>query len=277
MIRRFHVAVAACTVACAWLVPPSAAAQTGFEGVTTFLQHNKSDGKTSTMVQTTKGKKVKLEGFGSSSTMIFDGDSHSMIIVEPEKKQYMTVTQADMDQMGTMMKAMSERMKNAKGKGEDDDRSGFKMDVSNTGRTETVAGKKCEVWRGSSTDERGKKKEGEACVAQGAGFALYDIMLNNPMTARMRSSAQAQLEKFKQLTSGGKGILKMTSIEDGKPFVELEATKIEPKSVSDDAFKPPAGYTGTSMGAMLQQSAQQMQMLQQKMQDAQKGKDTTKP
>jgi hypothetical protein len=270
MTRRSHAAVAACTLAFAWLVARPAAAQTGFEGVTTFLQRSKSDAKPTTMIQTTKGQKVRLEGFESNSIMIFDGEAHNMIVVEPQKKTYMTITQADMDQMGAMMKSMTERMKAAKAKGEDKD--DFKVDISKTGRTETVAGMRCEIWRGSSVDADGKKREGEACVAQGAGFAIYDIMLNNPMTAHMRSAAQAEMAKFKQIMSGGKGVLKMTSIENGKPLVELEATKIERKSVSDDAFKPPAGYTGTSMGAMLQQSAQQMQKLQ-KMQAPPKDKE----
>jgi hypothetical protein len=274
MIRRSHAAAAACTLALVSLTAAPAAAQTGFEGVTTFLQHSKSDGKTTTMIQTSKGKKVRLEGFQSSGTMILDGDTHTMIIVEPEKKQYITITQADMEQMAAMMKPMAERMKAMKQEKGGDDKDDFKVDVSKTGRTETVAGTRCEVWQGSSVDADGKKREGEACVAQGVGFELYDLMMNNPMTAHMRGAAQAQLEKYKQLMSGGKGILKMTSIENGKPFVEMEATKIEKKSVSDDAFRPPAGYTGTTMGGMMQQATQQMQMMQQKMQN-QKGE--TKP
>jgi hypothetical protein len=156
-----------------------------------------------------------------------------------------------------MMKPTADRMKQ-EGKGKSD----FKLDVSNTGRTETVAGTKCEVWHGTTVDEDGTKREGEVCVAPGVGFALYDIMVNNPMTRQMRGSMEAKLEKYKQLMSGGKGILKLTSIENGKPFVEFEATKVERRPVSDAEFQPPAGYTGTSMGAMLQQSAQQMKALQ---------------
>jgi hypothetical protein len=70
----------------------------------------------------------------------------------------------------------------------------------------------------------------------------------------------------------------MTSIENGKSSVDMEATKIEKKSVSDDAFKPPAGYTGQSMGQMMMQAQQQMQMMKQKMQQAQdqKGKPSDK-
>ena len=67
----------------------------------------------------------------------------------------------------------------------------------------------------------------------------------------MRSSAQAQLDKFKQLTSGGKGILKMTSIEDGKPFVELEAEFV----LGDGGYElqemaEVSGWTDTVQGLM---------------------------
>jgi hypothetical protein len=274
MTRIFPAAMAACTLAliavCVASVP--AAAQTGFEGVITFQQYNKSDGTHSTMVQTSKGHKVRWDGMGgdTASSMILDGDSHTMIFVQPQKKSYMTVTQADMDQMAAMMKPMEARMK---GRDKGDSASKFKVDLAKTGRTETIAGTTCEVWHGTSTDDEGKKKEGEGCVAKGVGFEIYDIMLNNPMTKRMRGSLQESMEKYKQMMSGGKGLLKMTSIENGKPTVDMVATKIEKKSVSDDAFKPPAGYTGQSMSQMMQGAAAQMQMMKEKMQKAQQQKN----
>lgn len=266
MTRTSHAAVAVCTLALASFAAFPAAAQTGFEGVITYLDHNKGSDKATTMVQTTKGNKAKFEGMGGEkdAVVIFDGDAHSMIMVEPEKKQYITVTQADMDQMAAMMKPMQDRMK-AEGKGPKD-KSDFKMDVTKTGKYETVAGTKCEIWHGTTVEDDGTKREGEACVAQGVGFAFFDIMMNNPMTRQMRGSVQAQIAKYKELLSGGKGILKLTSIEDGKPFVQMEATKIDRRSVSDAEFQPPAGYTGTSLGAMMQQSAQQMKALQQQKQ-----------
>jgi Domain of unknown function (DUF4412) len=260
MTRTSHAAVAVCTLALGSFAALPAAAQTGFEGVITYLDHEKSSGKATPMVQTTKGNKAKFEGMGGTKdvVVIFDGDAHSMIMVQPEKKQYITVTQADMDRMAAMMKPMAEKMKR-----EGKDKSDFKLDVNKTGKFETVAGTKCEIWHGTTVEEDGTKREGEVCVAQGVGFAFYDIMMNNPMTAQMRGSMQAQMEKYKQLMSGGKGVLKFTSIENGKPFVQMEATKIERRPVSDAEFQPPAGYTGTSMGAMMEQSAQQMKALQQ--------------
>jgi len=53
----------------------------------------------------------------------------------------------------------------------------------------------------------------------------------------------------------------------------MEATKIEKQSVSDDAFKPPAGYTGQSMSQMMQGARQQMEMMREKMKQPQDQKD----
>jgi uncharacterized coiled-coil protein SlyX len=274
MTRTFHAALAACTAALAAIGATPVAAQTGFEGVITFRQLKKSDGTHTTMLQTTKGHKVRWEGMGGdSSVMIFDGDTHSMMIVQPQKKTYMTVTQADMDQMAAMMKPMADRMKDAKKGASDENKDkDFDIDITKTGRTETVAGTPCEVWHGTTT-ENGKKKEGEACVAPGVGLALYDIMVNNPMTRGAKGRFDTMMAKYKQVLSGGKGLLKMTSIEDGKSTVDMEATKIERKSITDDAFKPPAGYTGQSMSQMMQGARQQMQMMQEKMKQAQQQKE----
>src|SRR5262245_60048691 len=170
MTRTSHAALAVCTLALGSLAAQPATAQAGFEGVITYLDHNKSTDKATQIVQTSKGHKAKFEGMGGANDMIliFDGDAHTMIMVQPDKKQYITITQADMDQMAAMMKPMADRMK------KDSGQSKFKMDVTNTGRTETVAGTKCEVWHGTTVEEDGTKREGEACVAQGVGFALYD-------------------------------------------------------------------------------------------------------
>jgi len=274
MTRTFHAALAACTAALAAIGATPVAAQTGFEGVITFRQLKKSDGTHTTMLQTTKGHKVRWEGMGGdSSVMIFDGDTHSMMIVQPGKKTYMTITQADMDQMAAMMKPMADRMKDAKKGASDENKDkDFDIDITKTGRTETVAGTRCEVWHGTTT-ENGKKKEGEACVAPGVGLALYDIMVNNPMTRGAKGRFDTMMAKYKQVLSGGKGLLKMTSIEDGKSTVDMEATKIERKSISDDAFKPPAGYTGQSMSQMMQGAQQQMEMMREKMKQAQQQKE----
>ena len=271
MTRTLHAALCACILAYAAIGTTPVAAQTGFEGVITFKQYRKSDGTYSTLVQTTKGHKVRWQGMGNdSSVMIFDGDAHSMLIVQPDKKTYMTITQADMEQMAAMMKPMEDKMKANKGASDGDKDKAFDIDVKNTGRHETVAGVSCEVWHGTTTED-GKKKEGEACVAPGVGFAFNEVMFDNPMTKRS-GRFNTMMAKYKQVLAGGKGVLKMSSIEGGKTTVDMEATKIERHSVSDDAFKPPAGYTGTSMGQMMMQAQEQMKMMQEKMKASQEQK-----
>ena len=192
--------------------PGAVGAQTGFNGVITFVNDGKA-GKQDTFVQYTKGHKLRLDGFGKShGWMILDNDAKLMMIVDPDKKQYMTMTEADAKQMQAMMGPMMERMKKRRAEHE---KKG-KLDFANTGKTETVAGVRCEVWRGAYTNEDGDTDEGEACVAPGVGFALGDLTYNNPMT-QAGGGASEQFEQYRQLVGGNKGILKATSTKNGKP------------------------------------------------------------
>ncbi|MGN6391456.1 MAG: DUF4412 domain-containing protein [Gemmatimonadales bacterium] len=233
-----------------------AMAQTGFNGVITF-QSDRNGGKQETFVQTTKGHKVRIEGFGSDSgSMIVDNDAKSMMMVEPSKKQYMLVTQQDMQQMQAMMGPMMERMK----QGHDAKQGSFNF--TKTGKSEKVAGVSCDVYHGTYVDEEGNKNEGEACVATGVGFALADIMANNPLL-QQHGPGHDMMDQYRQLVGGNKGILKATSIKDGKATTELEATKIEPKDVSDTVFAPPKGYKEIRMADMMMQAHGAMQRMQQ--------------
>jgi hypothetical protein len=255
-MRAIHWGTAAALSAAAWLPARPAVAQTGFDGVITFTSYH--DGKPTTFVQTTKGHKVRLDGMGGNpGAMIVDGDAKVMMMVEPQKKQYFTMTEEDAKQSQAMMAPMLERAKGANRHAEPG-----KFNFSNTGRTETVAGVPCQVWHGVYTSES-KKEEGDACVANGVGFALAELTFANPM-ARQGGAGYEQFEQYRQLVGGNKGILKVTKIEDGKPVPDLEATKIERKAVSDDAFKPPVGYTEIKMGDMMKQAQNAMKQMQER-------------
>ena len=248
-MRAIHWGAAAMLSAAAVLPAREAAAQTGFNGVITFTDYWR-DGKPSTFVQTTKGHKVRLDGMGGQQgSMIVDGDAKVMTMVEPEQKKYITMTDEDMKQTQAMMAPMMEKMK-AMHQAKHSD-SG-KLSFSNTGRIETVAGVPCQVWRGVYAGADQKKEEGDACVASGVGFALAELTFANPL-AQPGQAGYEQFEQYRQLVGGNKGILRITKIEDGKTVPQLEATKIEPKVVSDDAFKPPAGYTEVKLGDMIRQ------------------------
>ncbi|HEX2637134.1 MAG TPA: DUF4412 domain-containing protein [Gemmatimonadales bacterium] len=254
-MRGKHLMLAAAVAAVGGAGASSLAAQTGFNGVITFTQDR--DGKPATFVQTTKGRKVRLQGFGSDSgALIVDGDAKVMMMVNPKEQQYMVMTDEDAKQMA----AMAEQMK---AKHPEADRG--QMSFTNTGRRETVAGVPCEVWHGTySGGESDEKREGDACMAKGVGFALAEITLGNPMLQR-GAPGWSQMQQYRDLVAGGKGILKATTIKDGKVTTELEATKIEPKVVSDDAFKPPAGYKEIRMGDMMLKAQNAMKEMRDKM------------
>ena len=226
--------------------PVAAHAQTGFDGVITFVNAG-SSGQQDTFVQYTKGHKLRLDGFGRShGAMIVDNDAKLMMIVDPDKKQYMTMTEADAKQMQAMMGPMMERMKKRRAERGD----AGKLDFANTGKTETVAGVRCQVWHGAYTDPNGDKREGEACIAPGVGFALADLTYNNPML-QAGGPAHEEFEQYRQLVGGNKGILKATSVKDGTPRTELEAIKVDRTTVADSLFAPPAGYKEIRMGDMM--------------------------
>jgi hypothetical protein len=223
-----------------------AAAQTGFNGVITF-KTTSSSGRIDTVKQMTKGRRVRLDGFGGQGgAMIIDNDAKRIMLIQPERKQYMTMTEDDAKQMQAMMGPMMDKMKRQQAN-QAGDRT---LNFTKTGKTEVVAGVRCEVYRGEVVGADQDKDEGEACVAPGVGFALADLTFNNPMLMG-RGGANDRFEQYRQLVGTNKGILKAARIENGKAVNDLEAIKIEKTDVPDAMFAPPAGYTEIRMAEMM--------------------------
>ncbi len=229
-------------------------AQSSFNGVITFLNARES-GKQDTFVQYTKGNKVRLDGFGAThGSMIIDNDAKVMMMVDPEKKQVMTMTEDDAKQMQAMMGSM---MKHP----DKEDQSSGKASFTKTGKTETVAGVSCEIYHGVYVEDDGEKNEGDACVAPGVGFRLDAVTFNNPMIQR-GGAAAGRMQQFRQLVAGNKGILKAKSYEDGKVKTDMEAVKIEPKALGDDMFAVPPGYKEIRLADMMAGAMKGMKMNQ---------------
>jgi hypothetical protein len=236
------------------------AAQSSFNGVITFLNAGTS-GKQDTFVQYTKGNKIRLDGFGANrGSMIIDNDAKTMMMIDPDKKQVMTMTEDDAKQMQAMMGPMMERMKQ---QGKKDEESG-NASFTKTGKTETVAGVRCEVYHGVYVEEDGEKNEGDACVATGVGFRLDAVTFNNPMAQR-GGAGYGRMQQFRDLVAGNKSILKAKSYRDGKVKTDMEAVKIEPKSLGDDMFAVPPGYKEIRMADMMTQAHNAMKGMQDKM------------
>jgi hypothetical protein len=220
-------------------------AQTGFNGVITF-KTTSSSGRTDTVKQLTKDRRLRLEGFGGQGgAMIIDKGAGRIMLIQPEQKQYMSMTEADAKQMQAMMGPMLERMKRQQGapKGQ--------LRFAKTGRTEVVAGVRCEIYRGQFDDpEMDQKQEGEACLAPGVGFALGDLMSSTSMLMG-GGRGPDEFEQYRELVGTNQGILKAGRLEHGQLRTELEAIAIEKGSVPDSMFAPPAGYTEVRMADML--------------------------
>jgi Domain of unknown function (DUF4412) len=239
-------------------MPVALAAQNTFEGVIAFKMVGE-DGKTDTMTQTTKGNAVRLEGMGKGTgAVVFDAAKHRMLMIQPDEKQYIVTTEEDMQQMNMMSQAAMQKFAKKGGKSEADE-DNVKIDFGPTGRTETVAGVKCEVWRGSSVQE-GEKREGEACIAKGVGFAAFNVMENPMLTPQGKGAGF--FEQYRRLVGPNKGIIKMVEMKDGKPHGSLEAIRIQPMPVAQAAFDPPAGYQEINMHDQLVKMQENMQRMQ---------------
>jgi hypothetical protein len=189
-----------------------------FEGTLTFVAHGVDGDKTIT--EWVKGSDTRYDfaSAGSASaqgTMIIDGKAKTRTVVMPARKAYMT--------------APYDPAARKPGTGEKSD-----VKWTRTGKTETVAGVKCDVIHGAGT-ENGKPKEADICVAKGLGFGGGSTG-GGPFSEALTEYANLSL-------APGEGIVKMTSIEGGKSAVQLELTKVDRHSLAATDFQPPAGFT----------------------------------
>lgn len=204
------------------VLPSGASAQ--FEGVITIAVHDRQDGNM-TLTQWTMGTKYRLDMDQGSQDG--DGPGVATMILNPDAK---TVTMIMYARQMYMTSPMTTPKPRAASK--DDEDLGK---LTNTGRTETVAGVSCEVYH-SVTTEGNKQQEGDICFAKGVGF----------MPASM-SGAGAMGEGMRRLNAKigvppGSGIMKVTSYVTGKPYVDMEVTKVDRRTLSASDFLPPAGY-----------------------------------
>lgn len=188
-----------------------------FEGTLTFVARGVDGEKTIT--EWVKGTDTRYD-FASASagvqgTMIVDGSAKTRTVIMPARKAYMT--------------APYDPSARKAGTGE---RSDVKW--TRTGKSETVGGVKCEVIHGVGT-ENGKPKEADICVARGLGFGGGSTG-GGPFSEALTEYANLSL-------APGEGIVKMTSVEAGKPQVQLELTRVDRRALSATDFQPPAGFT----------------------------------
>jgi len=214
-----------------------------FEGTITMQMKGESE-KAMEMTYFLKGQHTRIEVTApdnpeAHSVMLWDLEGAKMTTLMPTRKMYMTI---DMKEAADKMKDAAKDMK----KSDEDPRF---PKLTDTGRQETIAGYTCEHWL------MGEKQNLDICVAKGLGFfgmggqgrSGLTSLKNLAFSPELLAEATAHPEWVKFL-EGGAFPLKMTSTEDGKVMMNIEATKIEKKSLDDSLFNIPPDYKEFSMG-----------------------------
>src|SRR5437660_196006 len=227
---------------------PSAGAGQMVEGSTTFLVHT-DNGKTMTFVQTSKGHRVRndMTTDQGNFSMIIDGEAGRMTMIMHQQRMYMRYGKTQLEQMGGAMSQYADQLKRLGDSLHQTRPEDPEAKVTNTGRTETVAGVRCEVWRYEGT-HNGEHKVGEGCLAKGVG--AWMMGMGTPMMGR-RTRSNKEWDPVANLLRQGYGLLKASEERNGTMVTILEVTKIDRHAVSASAFQPPAGYSEMNLGDMM--------------------------
>jgi hypothetical protein len=227
---------------------PSAASSSGgnFEGMITMRMEGESQ-KGAEMTYFLKGRHARIEVKAADNpegqgVMLWDLEDAKMTTLMPTRKMYMTI---DMKQAAESMKDVAKGLKKS-----DEEESKFPK-LTDTGRQEAIAGYTCEHWL------MGDKQNLDMCVAKGLGYfgmggqggGGLSALKNLAFSPKLLAEAAAHPEWVKFL-EGGAFPLKITSTEDGKVKMNMEATKIEKKSLDDSLFTVPPDYKEFSMENM---------------------------
>ena len=227
---------------------PSAASSTGgdFEGTITMKMETEAQ-KGMAMTYFLKGRHSRIETnvpnvTEANAVMLWDLEGAKITTLMPSRKMYVTM---DLKETAESMKEAARRMK--KPEGEDEDTKFPKL--TETGKQETIAGYTCEHWL------MGDRQDLDMCVAKGLGYfgmggqggGGLGSLKNFAFSPKLLAEAAAHPEWVK-LLEGGAFPLRITVLEDGKVKMNMEATKIERKSLDDALFTVPPDYKELNMG-----------------------------
>ncbi|HSJ63233.1 MAG TPA: DUF4412 domain-containing protein [Gemmatimonadaceae bacterium] len=208
------ITAAAALLAVATAAPVVPAQGKTFEGTITFEASGGGRNDSGSFAYSIKGSRVRFEpqNAGMPMHMIMDLEEKVMRMVVTGQNMYMEMPIPEVEEDAPVSK-------NA---------------PVNTGRTDEVAGRTCEIW---TMAEEGK--EFEMCVARDMGTFMQG---GGPMARGRRAAPAWQAE----LRKGGFFPLRVVDKSSpGKPV--LVATKIEEKKLDDALFTVPAGMQKMSM------------------------------
>ena len=173
-----------------------------FEGVVTYQG---AGGRTFQYAIRKGLVRIDLNDENKQGAMIMDSGSHKMYMLMPEQKMYMEMKVPDGNDLADSAKAAK---------------------PTRTGKSEVVAGHKCDYW-----NVKEAKGDVDICLANDmGGFQAF--------SNHMIGDASAWQDAI------GKNAfpLKVIMHEDGEDKVALVATKVEAKSLDATLFSPPSSY-----------------------------------
>jgi hypothetical protein len=226
-----------------WSVhPDTTSAQSSFTGVVRL--RGTVNARQDTIVQTTKGYRSRLDylcDLVRSCTMIGDAGAHTMVIIEHDRKVFVTVTQADSWQLEAMMRTLRTGGRAMSGLW---DVSGFRF--KRTRKTGQVAGQRCELWAGHAPGAP-RDEVSEVCLGATGGIAvgLLAGVFNSETTVPPEYDESGLPRKALNA-----GILRLRLVKNGSPTT-VEVISIEPGTVDDSLFEVPAGYEGVRMATVI--------------------------
>ncbi len=228
------------------LLPPGAAiAQTGFTGVVRI--RSTVNARQDTIIQTTKGGRARFDylcDLVRSCTMIGDSGTHTLMAIEDDRKIYVTITQADSWQLEAMTQTLEPVLRTRLAVSRLWDVSGLKF--KKTRRSSQVAGQRCEVWAGHYPGAT-RDEASEACLGNSGGIAVGLLVGVFKSETTVPPAYDENGLPHKSLNAG---LLRLRLVKNGSPTT-VEVLSIEPGTVDDSLFDPPAGYEHIRMAAFI--------------------------
>lgn len=165
------------------------------------------------------------QALGKAYVLAMPADKKLYAVMD-DKKQAVLV---DLDQLAAQAKSFGGAAAHAPS-------HGSPPQVEKTGKTEIVAGYKCEIWHIVS-----EKSVGDLCIAE-QGTSWFHIPL---------SGVPAEYAWASEITDGKHFPLRFVASENGVEQGRVEVTSIQKKALAADQFQVPAGYAVLNLQQML--------------------------
>ena len=204
-----------------------------WQGVVTYQNQQNMEGENA------PSQMQYMQGAGGMAKMVVqDKESGSMSVIYNKSQNTATIIMDTQQMYMTMpldkMQAQSQKALN-------------KMKITDTGKTEVIAGHTCTVYHAVDPDDQ---SESDACIATDMGnFMLLDA----PGRGEHASQGSKIFSIIKNMLGSKAGMfpLKVTTTKNGKTEGVFVATSIKAQTLPASEFAPPAGYKamgGPGMG-----------------------------